>query len=174
MKALIVVDVQNGVYAYEGSEVLDGERTVATINGLIARCRTAGCPVIFIQHEDDELLRGSELWEPLSVLDARTDDTVLSKRHGSAFHETPLDGLLRSAGVEEVVVCGMQTEYCVDSTCRHALTLGYQVQLASDAHTTFDSPVLSASQIMDHHNRTLASYCDILPADSIAFARTEA
>ena len=169
VKALIVVDVQNGVYSYEGTEVLAGERTVSTINGLIARCRAAVCPVVFIRHEDDELQPGSEAWGLIGALDVREDDTILSKRHGSAFHDTPLDGLLRSLGVGQVVVCGMQSELCVDSTCRHAFSLGYQVELASDAHTTFDSPALSASQIVDHHNRTLRSYCEVLPAESIAF-----
>lgn len=169
VKALIVVDVQNGVYAWEGGEVFAGTRTVTTINELIGRCRAAGSPVVFVQHEDDDLVPGSEPWGILSVLDYRTGDAVVPKRHGSAFHETSLDESLQTAGIDQVVVCGMQTELCVDSTCRHALTLGYEVELVSDAHTTFDSPVLSAAQIVEHHNRTLRNYCDVLPAESIVF-----
>jgi nicotinamidase-related amidase len=169
VKALIVVDVQNGVYQWEGSEVFAGQRTVATINELIARCRAAGNPVIFVQHEDQCLSPGSAPWELLSALDIRGDDARVSKQHGSAFQETLLDESLRAEGIGRVVVCGMQTELCVDSTCRHAIALGYDVELAADAHTTFDTAVLTASQIVDHHNSTLRNYCDVRPADSIVF-----
>ena len=169
MKALIVVDVQNGVYSWDGSEVFVGARTVVTINELIASCRAAGSPVIFVQHEDEYLIPGSEPWQLLSALDVQGNDARLSKRHGSAFDETSLDESLRAAGIGQVVVCGMQTEFCVDSTCRHALTLGYDVELVADAHTTFDSPALSASQIVNHHNGVLRNYCDVLPAESIVF-----
>jgi nicotinamidase-related amidase len=169
VKALIVVDVQNGVYAWDGTEVCQGPRVVATINELISGCRAAGCPVVFVRHEDEELAAGSPEWELLDALNARPGDLLVSKTHGSAFHGTPLDTSLRSAGVDEVAVCGMQTELCVDSTCRHAFALGYGVELASDAHTTFDSGVLPAPQNIAHHNRALSNYCRVLPAGSIVF-----
>jgi nicotinamidase-related amidase len=169
MKALLVVDVQNGVYAWEGTEVLDGERVVTTINDLIARARAASAPIIFVQHEDDYLLPESNPWELVSALRAEPTDIRVSKRRGSAFHDTSLDGRLRSADITQVVVCGMQTEMCVDSTCRHAYTLGYDVELVSDAHTTFDTQVLSARQIVAHHNATLRNYCDVIPAESADF-----
>jgi nicotinamidase-related amidase len=171
VKALIVIDVQNGVYAYEEAEVCAGQATIATINRLIASARAAGCPVVFVQHEDEWLLADSHEWKLRKELDARADtDIFVGKRHGSAFHATPLAETLRRMGVDEVVLCGLQTEMCVDSTLRHAVALNFAVSLAEDAHSTFDTATLTAPQIIEHHNRTLANYARVVPADAITFA----
>jgi nicotinamidase-related amidase len=171
VKALIVIDVQNGVYAYEDTEVCAGQALIATINRLIAAARAAGCPVVFVQHEDEWLLAGSHEWELKKELDARADtDIFVGKRHGSAFHATPLEETLRRMGIDEVVLCGLQTEMCVDSTLRHAVALNFAVSLADDAHSTFDTATLTAPQIIEHHNRTLANYARVVPADAISFA----
>lgn len=171
MKALIVVDVQNGVYAYEGGEVFAGQAVIAAINRLIAAARSAPCPIVFVQHEDEWLVAGSHEWELVKELDARVDiDIFVVKRHGSAFHDTPLAATLRRMGIGEVVLCGMQTELCVDSTLRHAVALNFEVGLAEDAHTTYDTATLTAPQIIEHHNRTLASYARVLPAAAFTFA----
>jgi nicotinamidase-related amidase len=71
----------------------------------------------------------------------------------NSFHRTDLQKLLYERGVERLVICGLQTEYCVDTTLRQALSLGYRVVLASDAHSTVDG-VLMAAQIIAHHNHT--------------------
>jgi nicotinamidase-related amidase len=55
----------------------------------------------------------------------------------------------------------MQTDYCIDTTCRSAASRGYRVRLAGDAHSTFDHEHLTAEQIVKHHNRVLYSF----PAD---------
>ncbi len=171
MQALIVIDVQNGVYAYEDTEVFAGPTLIATINRLIVAARAAGSPVVFVQHEDEWLVAGSPEWELIKDLDARTDtDIFVGKRHGSAFHATPLEEALRRLGVTEVVLCGLQTELCVDSTLRHAATLNFEVSLVQDAHSTYDTATLTAPQIIEHHNRTLANYACVVPADTITFA----
>jgi nicotinamidase-related amidase len=171
LKALIVIDVQNGVYAWEDNEVFAGQAMIATVNGLIATARAAGCLVVFVQHEDEWLTSGSQAWELVKDLDVRPDtDILVGKRHGSAFHDTPLAETLRGMGVDEVVLCGLQTEMCVDSTLRHAATLNFDISLAEDAHSTFDSGALTAPQIIAHHNRTLANYATVVPAGAITFA----
>jgi nicotinamidase-related amidase len=95
---------------------------------------------------------------------------VIEKRHGSAFQETALDARLRQAGITALVIAGMQTELCVDSACRAAVALGYRVTLAADGHTTWDSAILAAPQIIAHHNRTLADgYATVTAAEAITF-----
>ena len=171
MKALIVIDVQNGVYAYEDNEVLGGPALIATINRLITSARAAGTPVVFVQHEDEWLHAGDPAWELVRELDARPDtDILVGKRHGSAFHDTSLAETLGSMGIDEVVLCGLQTELCVDSTLRHAAALNFDVSLVEDAHSTFDNGTLTAPQIIEHHNRTLANYARVVPSAAIAFA----
>ncbi|HET6352143.1 MAG TPA: cysteine hydrolase family protein [Coriobacteriia bacterium] len=169
MRALLVIDMQNGVYSWEGTTVHAGVPLLATVNSLISRARVAAAPVVLVQHADEWLIPGTELFALLRGLDVDSGDLSVTKRRGSAFDGTPLQEMLRDAGVDGVVVCGLQTEFCVDSTVRHAVTLGVPVTLVSDAHSTYDSDILTGSQIVAHHNRTLGSYVDVLPAGEIEF-----
>jgi nicotinamidase-related amidase len=57
-----------------------------------------------------------------------------------------------------VIITGVQTEYCVDTTCRRAYSLGYHVVLIRDAHSTYDTNTLTASQIIAHHNNILGGW----------------
>jgi nicotinamidase-related amidase len=169
VRALLIIDIQNGVYSWDGTAVHAAEPLLATVNGLIASARVAGAPVIFVQHADEWLVPGSELFALLGGLDVRDGDLTVTKRHGSAFHDTALGDQLRALGVDGIVLCGLQTEFCVDSTVRHAVTLGVPVTLVSDAHSTYDSDSLSGAQIVAHHNRTLSSYVNVVPASEVEF-----
>ena len=100
--------------------------------------------------------RGSGCGEPL-----------IGKRQCSAFQGTDLHGRLSALGVRQIVVAGLQTQFSIDTACRVAVTLGYSVVLASDSHTTFDTPILTAAQIIAHHHRTLRGVATIQPAHEI-------
>ncbi len=63
---------------------------------------------------------------------------------------------LNQRGIKQLVIAGMKTEFCVDTTCRAAPELGFRTILISDAHTTMDNAHLSATDIIAHHNSTLA------------------
>lgn len=169
MKALLVIDVQNGVYSWEGIQVLGGEPLLRTIASLIASARGAGSPVVFVQHRDESLVEGSEAFDLVDALDARAGDIRVVKEHGSALHGTGLGATLRDLGADHLVICGLQTEFCVDSTVRHAHALDFDVTLVADAHSTFDSEVLRAERIVAHHNRTLASYASVVGSDEVTF-----
>lgn len=89
---------------------------------------------------------------------ARGSTTIrVRKAECDAFYETGLDELLRDHGFQHLVIAGLVTELCVDSTCRRAVTLGYDLTLVSDGHSTHSSH-LPAETIVDHHNRTLDEY----------------
>jgi nicotinamidase-related amidase len=83
--------------------------------------------------------------------------------------------MLDEAGVSRLIVTGAMTEYCIDTACRHATTLGFDVTLVGDAHTTIDNEVLKAEQIIAHHNRALDGFSSgkhavtVKPASEIAF-----
>jgi len=154
--ALIIIDVQQALCSGP-SAVADAARTIDNINGLARRARAAGAPVIVVQHEDDgELAHGSAGWQLAAGLETGATDIALRKRGSDAFHQTELQAMLKARHVSQLVVCGMQTDFCVESTVRRALALGYPVTLAADGHTTTDNAVLPAAQIVRHHNATLA------------------
>lgn len=156
--ALLIIDVQHALCSGQWA-AHDIERVVDRINAVAARARAAGVPVIFIQHEESDgpLEYGTEGWQLYGRLDARPEDTRLRKAASDSFHKTDLQALLQSRKVDHLIVCGLQSEFCVDSTVRGALARGYPVTLVADGHSTLDNEVLSASQISAHHNATLAN-----------------
>jgi nicotinamidase-related amidase len=133
--ALLVIDVQNGVVA----DSFRREEVVANINTLLARARAGGVPVVWIQHADDgELAVGSEAWEYVPELVREEKEPLVHKRYGDSFEDTELESVLAERGVGRLVVSGAQTDACIRSTLHGAFTRGYDVVLASDAHTTGD------------------------------------
>jgi nicotinamidase-related amidase len=155
--ALLVIDVQKFLCTGQWA-AFDIDRVIGNINIVSAKARAAGAPVIFIQHEDDGPLRfESEGWQLDERLDLRPEDLRVRKTACDSFHKTQLQALLQSRGVDRLAVCGLQSEFCVDTTVRRALGLGYPVTLVGDAHSTVDNGVLTAAQIVAHHNVTLAN-----------------
>jgi nicotinamidase-related amidase len=168
--ALVIIDMQEGMFAdvvepYRGGEVLE------RIGKLLERARSSNVPVFHVQHDGgpgDILAKGSAGWPHHPAVAPRGGETVIEKRHSSAFHDTDFHARLTRASVDRLVIAGMQTEMCVDSACRAAAALGYRVVLASDAHTTFDTRVLPAERIVAHHNNTLdGAFVELLPVDEI-------
>lgn len=155
--ALLIVDVQVGLLegkepAYRANEVLD------RIRALIGKARSAGVPVIYMQHEGRRLRPDTPEWQIHPAVVPQEGDVVIRKQASDSFYRTTLQHELDARGVKHLVVVGCKTEYCVDTTSRRATTLGYNVTLVSDAHTTTDNGALTAAQIVTHHNRLLDGF----------------
>lgn len=174
--ALLIIDVQAGIiegfHAYRGREVLE------QINGLLARARASNTPIIYIQHEGEKghpLEVGTPGWEIHPDIKPREGELVIHKRASDSFFETTLQQELEARGVEHLIVTGCMTEYCVDTTTRRAISMGYDVTLVSDAHTTVDNKRLTAAQIIAHHNALLDGFdagshaISVKPADQVSF-----
>ena len=82
---------------------------------------------------------------------------------------------MRSLGIEKLIICGMHSEFCVDTTTRRALALGFPVTLVSDGHTSAGNAAITAQQVIAHHNATLSNISSFgprvqpVPADRIEF-----
>jgi nicotinamidase-related amidase len=174
MDALMVIDVQQAMFADPDNLPYEGEAMVARIRSLIERARAAGKPVFFIQHDGgpgDTLDRAGPGFAYRPELAPRAGDPVIVKRYCSGFQETDLQARLQAAAVKDLAICGMQTEYCVDTTLRAAFERGYRVTLVADGHSTFDNESLSARDIIRHHNRTLhGSFATLVQAEALSFA----
>ena len=161
--ALLIVDVQRNILKDKGGpEALAAlERVVERIAGLQDRARRRGFPVIHVQHDGEighRLERGSLGWEFRPEVAPRGSEPVVHKRSCDAFFETKLIEILNTQQIRRLVVAGCMTEYCIDTTCRRAVSLFRDVVLAADGHTTGDSEQLSFSQIVAHHNRVLDGF----------------
>lgn len=162
--ALLIIDVQQGLCEGEG-RAFESDEVIARINGVATQVRGAGWPVVFIQHESSAgyLEHGSREWQLADGLQAAADDLRVRKTTPDAFQGTDLDALLKARGVSELIVCGMHTEFCVDTTIRRALAVGYPVTLVSDAHTSAGNAVLTPRLVIEHHNATLTNISSFGP-----------
>lgn len=172
--ALLIIDVQRALCAGE-YECFDIERVIANINGLSARARDAGMPVILIQHEEvgSPLAHDAEGWQLAESLDTSPKDQRVRKTTPDSFYKTNLQKLLPLEDFERLIICGLQTDYCINATVRQALTLGYEVVLAADAHSTVDDGHLTAEDIIGEYNAELGhltgpvARIDVLPTREI-------
>jgi nicotinamidase-related amidase len=125
--ALIVIDVQNAVVgaAYERDAV------VANVNALVDRARDEDVPVIWVQHSDEDIEKGSEGWQLVPELSRDAAEPLIFKNYPDSFEDSTLESVLAGLGVG-------QTDQCIRSTLHGALARGYDATLVSDAHTTED------------------------------------
>ena len=171
-KALLVIDVQEGMEPEKGAH--DGAGVIARIASLIARARESGTRVIYVQHDGSAepghpLAKGAPGHAIHHAITPEPGETVIGKQHCSSFLNTALDDTLRSGGIDRLIVCGMQTEYCVDTAVRGASERGYHVTLVADAHTTGDTPVLKARDVVAHHNHVLREFAEVVPETVVKF-----
>ncbi|EKO3410922.1 cysteine hydrolase [Vibrio fluvialis] len=157
-KALLIIDVQESLFEpvpkpYAAKDV------IRNINTLSKWAREQGYPVIFIQQEEPEypeLKYESEGWQLQHDLNTEEGDLFVRKTTPDSFHHTDLRSLLEEQDIDELIICGYASDFCVDTTTRRAAALGYAIKLATDAHTTHDKPHASAELIRHHHSFVLS------------------
>jgi nicotinamidase-related amidase len=153
---LLVIDLQVGVVdgAFDVSAVLARTAT------LIDRARAEGVPVVFVQHQAEDLVPGTPGWRFADGIRPVPGEPVVAKRYRDAFAATDLEAVLAGLGVSRLVLAGAATDYCVRTTMQRAAADGYDVTLVRDCHTTHDSAFedvrIGAEQIIAHTNRYLA------------------
>jgi len=149
--ALLVIDVQNGVVT--GNHERDA--VVANVASLVQKARREQVPVVWIQHSDEGLPRGSEEWQIVPELAPGGAEPLVEKNYGDSFEDTTLETVLAGLGVGRLVVTGAQTDACIRSTLHGALARGYDATLVSDAHTTEDQTAWGApppDKVIAHTN----------------------
>ncbi|WP_054940790.1 cysteine hydrolase family protein [Paenibacillus ihuae] len=169
--ALLIIDVQEAMFSYPDMKLYDVDNVMKRIVSLLDKARSADIPVVYIQHtEDEEYTRGLPTWEISCLVKPKEGETIVEKPTWDAFHRTRLHEELQRQGITDLVICGMQTEFCLDTTCRRAYSMGYNNILVQDAHSTFDNGNLSGEEIVRHHNGVLGGrFVKLRPADEITF-----
>lgn len=140
--ALLVVDVQQGLddAAYWGPR--DNPRCEANVAALLDAWRSRGRPVVVVRHDSTEPgspLRPGQPGNDFKELVTGTPDLLVTKSVNSSFHGTPdLNAWLREQDLDGLVICGITTNQCCESTARVGGNLGHTVLFALDATHTFD------------------------------------
>jgi nicotinamidase-related amidase len=159
--ALLVIDVQEGIVHDPYFPMWKADELIERINRLIDAHHRTNQPVIFIRHTEGEgspLQEGSPGWQLDQRLHIQPDDPILNKTTPDSFFKTGLLRWLTTQGITSLTICGLQTDFCVDTTTRSAFSHGFPVTLIVDAHSTCDSGDLKAPDIIAHHNRILGSW----------------
>ncbi len=167
--ALLIVDAQVNMFA-EGASVYEGEKILQTLRRLIDQARATGRPVIFVQNnggEGDPDQPGTPGWQIHPALAPAPDDGVIQKHAPNAFHETPLQSELAARQVGRLIIAGMQSEFCIEATCRGAHALGYDVTLVADGHSTYAGGGLTAAQIIAQQNDALQAVIHVKVASAL-------
>ena len=155
---LVIIDVQVAMFSVPDLPLYSGDKLIENISYLLDRARTTNTPVFFVQHIglDDGLFgKGKPTWEIDPRIKPLENEVVIFKRTPDSFHKTSLHEELHKKSISKLVIVGCQTEFCVDTTCRRAFSMGYDTILVEDAHSTFDNEILTAPQIIKHHNGIL-------------------
>lgn len=151
MKTLLVIDMQNA-WLNRDTPRFDQQGVILRINQAARHIREQGGHVIFIQHCDTDAIPGEDGWQLDAGLVVFEGDRRIDKTACDAFADTVLFDLLLERDAKTLVIAGLATEFCVDTTVRAAISMGFDVIALSDAHTTGDRTHLSAEQIIEHHN----------------------
>lgn len=163
--ALLIVDVQEGLVRqgpYRWEEMCAGLRR------LLACARRAGLPVAYVQHDGgpgDALEHGGTGWQIAAAIAPREGEPVFEKRRNSAFYETGLDGYLKKEGVKTLILAGMQSEFCIDATCKAAFERGYSVLVPEGCTTTLEGGRFAAAETAAYFERDIwnGRYARVLP-----------
>ncbi len=160
--ALLVIDIQRGAFDGVRCPPIDSpERFVGNAGRLVEAARAGQHAIVFIQHCESDprapFEEGSVHWQLHESLQPQGErESQLKKYASSAFEDTALHAQLKAQGVDTLVLCGLQSEFCVSNTARSALQLGYRVLLAQDAHSTWPCEDLSAAEIRAQVDARLA------------------
>lgn len=132
--ALLVIDVQNGVMTSGWNK----DQVIKNVAKVVEHSRSSDIPVIWIQHEAEDMPRDSDEWQWVPELVPAEGEIRVYKKYSDSFADTDLPKILEDLGVGHLVIAGAQTNACIRATSYRAVGEGFDVTLVGDAHTTED------------------------------------
>ncbi len=179
-QALVLVDIQNDYFPGGAMELVGSTAAADKAAALLAGFRRRGLPIVHVQHVSTR--KGATFFLPdtpgVRIHEAVTPavgEAVITKHFPNAFRDTPLNEQLRSRDVGQLVIAGMMTHMCIDTTTRAAFDLGFQCTLAHDACATralsFAGHSITAEAVQSAFLAALDGlFAKVQPADAIATA----
>jgi len=176
MKVLLIIDIQNDYFEGGACQLVNSQKVSLNAKKLLEEFRKKGFPIIYIQHfsirEDATFFIpnsiGVQIHENVKPKDG---EVIVEKNYPNSFLETNLEEILNSLDTKELVICGMMSHMCVDSTVRAAFDKGYKCEVIYDACTTKDLSIngelIKAQEV---HNSFMAAlnylFADVKKIDS--------
>jgi len=165
---LLVVDVQMQIvleHPYEEN------RVIQNVKQLITTCRRKGIEVVYVRHNDgpgSELEVNTDGWQIYPEI-APEEERVFDKQYNSAFRHTGLKDYLEGRGISTIILVGMQTEYCIDATCKAAFEHGFDIIIPEYTNTTFDNKYMNAKTLYEFYHYQIWNnrFARVLPMDEV-------
>ncbi|WP_037407894.1 cysteine hydrolase family protein [Snodgrassella communis] len=175
-KSLIIIDVQNDYFEQGKMELYQPQKALEKILKLREHFRQQQLPVFYIQHVNIRKnatfflpeSHGVALHPQLLPL-ASQNEFIILKNHPNSFWQTDLHQQLQQQSIQQLVICGMMTHMCIDSTTRCAAELGYHPILIADGCTTrdqdFNSTLTKASDVQNSFLAALTAFAKVQSAE---------
>ena len=170
--ALIIIDMQVGAAEMTEPKFYEMDSVISKLEKLIRKARFKDIPIYYAQHHNPDGFPeyGSAEWELIPQIAPKNEDRIIHKTTPDIFLNTDLHQQLKEQQINRVVIGGIQTADCVDTSCRRAFSLGFEVVLIKDGHTTFDTQILKAEQTIAHHNQIIGNWFGkVIESENIEF-----
>ncbi|HFH9946386.1 TPA: cysteine hydrolase family protein [Streptococcus suis] len=145
---LLVIDIQNLLVEEKPYAI---EERLALWQDSVTKARQAGIEIIYVRQNDEEFATGSHGWGVHPAVAPLVGEKIIDKRYSSAFKDTNLQAYLDEQGIERLIVMGMSTNFCIDTTIKVAFELGYTVAVIKDGTTTPYTADLPAKELIGQY-----------------------
>lgn len=149
---LLIVDAQKQI---TNDKLYMFEKFVSNVKALILAARESDVEVIFVRHDDGEgqaLTKGAESYEIYDEFMPQNGERIFDKTVNSAFLNTGLTEYLNERGEKEIMIVGLQTEYCIDATIKCGFEHGFKMIVPEYCNSTFDNEFMSAEMSYRYYN----------------------
>ena len=166
---LLVVDVQNALIQ---EHPYNERRVIENIKRLISTARDNKKEVVYVRHDDGkgtEFEQGTAGWQICHEVTPNSSELIFEKQYNSAFVKTGLGAYLDSKEVDTVILVGLQTEYCIDATCKSAFDKGYKIIIPEETNTTFDNEYLTGEKLYEFYNYRIWNkrFADVMSVEDV-------
>jgi len=166
---LMVVDVQNALIEEHPCNEADFTKN---IQKLIQSARQNNVEVVYVRHDGgigDELARNTKGWEIYHEIAPKSTDRIFDKCYNSAFKDTNLHKYLNEKGITSIILVGMQTEYCIDATCKVAFEYGYNIIIPQATTATYDNGLFSGEALVKYYEQKIWNrrFAKVLPVNEV-------
>jgi nicotinamidase-related amidase len=148
---LLVVDMQTALI--QGHPYHE-EKLITNIAHLISLCREKKIEIVYVRHDGgtgDELEYNSDGWQLYKEIEPRDGEKIFEKHYNSAFKSTQLKQYLDEKKIKNIILVGMQAEYCIDTTCKVAFEYGYHVIIPEGTTSTFDNSSVTGESLYNFY-----------------------
>lgn len=164
---LIVIDVQKGIVV---DELCNRDGLLANVAKLIETARENGVEVIYVQHDAGKgtgFSQGDEAFEIADAVAPKPGEKVFAKTINSAFGNKDFAAYLEASKEEDLMIVGLQTNFCIDATVKSAFERGYYVAVPENAHSTFDNTYMTGEITCAYYNREVwpGLFADVVSMD---------